>query len=172
VWEHAGTDDERFLYLPALGRVRRIAGEEKQQSFVGSDLSYEDIGGREFSDYTYRFADPEATWEGSEGRTYPAWRLESLAVDKQSAYPRTESIVRKDNFVVMSASVFNRRNQREKLYEVRRLEQIDSVWTAMDVVMRNELQKTRTELVVTKAGYNTGLTDTAFTRRALEQGQP
>ena len=172
VWEHPSADDERFLYLPALGRVRRIAGSEKQESFVGSDLSYEDIGGRELSDYTYRFADPEATWEGSGGRKYPAWRLESLAVDKQSAYPRTESIVRKDNFVVMSASVFNRRNQREKLYEVRRLEQIDSVWTAMDVVMRNDLQKTRTELVVTKAGYNTGLTDTAFTRRALEQGQP
>ena len=43
VWEHPGADDERFLYLPALGRVRRIAGQEKDESFVGSDLSYEDI---------------------------------------------------------------------------------------------------------------------------------
>jgi Outer membrane lipoprotein-sorting protein len=30
---------ERFLYVPALGRVRRIAGSEKQESFVGSDLT-------------------------------------------------------------------------------------------------------------------------------------
>ena len=44
VWEHPDADDERFLYLPALGRVRRIAGQEKDESFVGSDLSYEDIG--------------------------------------------------------------------------------------------------------------------------------
>ena len=36
VWEHPAADDERFLYLPALGRVRRIAGAEKQESFVGS----------------------------------------------------------------------------------------------------------------------------------------
>jgi hypothetical protein len=72
----------------------------------------------------------------------------------------------------VSASVFNRRDEREKLYEVRRLEQIDGVWTATDVVMRNELQKTRTEMVVTRARYNTGLTDAAFTRRALEQGEP
>ena len=46
VWEQPNADDERFLYLPSLGRVRRIAGSEAQESFVGSDLTYEDIGGR------------------------------------------------------------------------------------------------------------------------------
>ena len=30
VWEHPAADDERFLYLPSLGRVRRIAGSETQ----------------------------------------------------------------------------------------------------------------------------------------------
>src|SRR5918995_5907492 len=65
VWEHPTGDDERFLYLPSLGRVRRIAGSEAQESFVGSDFSYEDIGGREFDEYTYAFAGAEAeraTW--------------------------------------------------------------------------------------------------------------
>jgi Outer membrane lipoprotein-sorting protein len=172
VWEHPAADDERFLYLPALGRVRRIAGSEKQESFVGSDLSYEDIGGREFDDYTYRFVDQETSWIDADGRSHRVWRLESRAVDKQSAYPRTESLVRKDNFVVVGANVFNRRNEREKVFDVRRLEVIDGVWTATDMVMSNELQKTRTELVVTKARYNTGLTEAAFTRRVLEQGEP
>src|ERR687892_735419 len=73
VWEHPDADDERFLYLPALGRVRRIAGEEKQESFVGSDLSYEDIGGRDFADYTYAFAGPEASWTAPDGSKHPAW---------------------------------------------------------------------------------------------------
>ena len=59
VWEHPAGDDERFLYLPSLGRVRRIAGSEAQESFVGSDFSYEDIGGREFDDYTYALLDRE-----------------------------------------------------------------------------------------------------------------
>src|SRR5688572_30012973 len=36
VWEHPAGEDERFLFLPALGRVRRIAGQEKQESFAGS----------------------------------------------------------------------------------------------------------------------------------------
>lgn len=170
VWEHATSDDERFLYLPALGRVRRIAGSEKQESFVGSDLSYEDIGGREIDDYRYSFVQRDAVWSGPDGRSHPAWELESTAVAKDSHYPRTVSLVRKDNFVVVAGTLYNRRNEREKRYDVRRLEQIDGIWTALEVVMTNELQRTRTELVVGKAEYNIGLTEADFTRRMLEQG--
>ena len=169
VWEHDDAEDERFLYLPALGRVRRIAGSEKQESFVGSDLSYEDIGGREIDDYKYAFGQREATWSGPDGGTHPVWELESVAVAKDAVNPRTVSIVRKDNFVVVAATIYNRRNEREKRYEVQRLEQIDGIWTALDLVMVNELQRTRTELVVRKAQYNIGLTEADFTRRALEQ---
>jgi hypothetical protein len=168
VWEHPSAEDERFLYLPALGRVRRIAGDEKQESFVGSDLSYEDIGSRDITEYTYAFARRDATWQAPDGRSYSAWQLESRAKDTQTKYPRAVSTVLKDNFVAVAADVFNRRNEREKQYRVRRLEPIDGIWTVMDVVMTNELQETRTELAVKSAKYNVGLTEADFSRRALE----
>lgn len=168
VWEHPAAEDERFLYLPALGRVRRVAGAERQESFVGSDFSYEDIGGRELSDYTYAFANPDTSWTAPDGSTHAAWQLESRARDKDANHPRALSLVRKDNFVVVAAELFNRRNEREKRLDVRRLEQIKGIWTTLDVVMVNDLQRTRTELVVTKADYNVGLTEDAFSRRALE----
>jgi hypothetical protein len=169
VWEHPSAEDERFLYLPALGRVRRIAGSEKQESFVGSDLSYEDIGGRELDDYEYALPERNATWASPSGESHPAWRLESKSRDAQAMYPRVVSLVRKDNFVVVQADIYNRRNEAEKRYEVGDLRQIDGIWTAMAVSMANSVQRTRTELTVTSAQYNVGLTDSAFTRRALEQ---
>lgn len=169
VWEHPNAEDERFLYLPALGRVRRIAGEEKQESFVGSDLSYEDIGGRDIAEYTYAFAERDAAWQGPDGRSHPAWQLESRAKDAQAKYPRAVSTVLKDTFVVVAADVFNRRNEREKQYQVRRLERVAGIWTAMDVLMTNDLQNTRTELSVKSASYNVGLRESDFSRRALEQ---
>ncbi|MBD3246311.1 MAG: outer membrane lipoprotein-sorting protein [Candidatus Omnitrophica bacterium] len=46
VWKHVGSDDDRWLYLPALDLVRRIAASDKRSSFVGSDFTYEDISGR------------------------------------------------------------------------------------------------------------------------------
>ena len=170
VWEHPKAEDERFLYLPALGRVRRIAGAEKQDSFVGSDLTYEDIGGRELDDYTYAFVQRDAAWTAPDGRTHLAWQLESRTVDRQAIYPRTVSLVRKDNFVLVAADIYNRRDERTKRYEIRRLQQIDNVWTAMDVVMVNEGERTRTELTVTQARYNIGLSENDFSRRILEQG--
>lgn len=172
VWEHPTGADERFLYLPALGRVRRIVGAEAQESFVGSDLSYEDVGGPELDDYTYTFVERDASWTAPDGVGHPAWRIESRAVDQQAPFPRRVSLVRKDNAVVVAAEIDNRRGDREKRYEVRRLERVDGVWTTLDVVVVNDLQHTRTELVVNRARYNVGLSAADFTRRVLEQGAP
>lgn len=168
VWEHPAADDERFLFLPALGRVRRIAGAETQDSFVGSDLTYEDIGGRELEHYTYTLMTGPPTWTGPDGQPHPVWRLESRARSADAAYPRVTSVIRQDLLMVVSAEIFNRRDEREKSYEVRALRQVDGIWTATEVSMVNHLQRTRTELTVTAARYNLGLTSAAFTRRALE----
>jgi Outer membrane lipoprotein-sorting protein len=169
VWEHPGTDDERFLYLPALGRVRRISGAEKQESFVGSDLSYEDIGGRDIADYTYAFADPNATWTAPDGSTHPAWSLESRARDKNADYPRSVSLVRKDSFVIVHADIYDARNERAKVFDVKRLERVDGIWTVLSLAVVNERDRTRTELETTAIRYNIGLTDDDFSRRQLEQ---
>ena len=169
VWEHPDADDERFLYLPALGRVRRIAGAERQESFAGSDLSYEDIGGRNVAEYTYSFANPSATWTAPDGATLPAWQLESRAKDANAEFPRSTSLILKDRFVIAHADIYNQRDERAKVFDVRRLDRIDGIWTVLDLVVVNERQKTKTELVTTSIRYNVGLTDDDFTRRALEQ---
>lgn len=170
VWEHPDTDDERFLYLPALGRVRRIAGAEVQESFVGSDFTYEDIGGREFDEYTYRLLDENASWTPpSGGSARPAWRLESRRKDPFVRFPRVVSLIPRDSFVVVQAFIYNRRDEEQKQYTVRRLERVQGFWTPMESEMRDALDRTRTELVVDKAAYNVGLTEAAFSRRELER---
>ena len=195
VWEHPDADDERFLYLPSLGRVRRIAGAETQESFVGSDFTYEDIGGREFDEYTYAFAGPStdsgqgpstgsgqspstgsgqatnATWTPlSGGAPQPAWRLESRRKDTNAEFPRVVSLILKDSFVVVQADIFNRRNEKQKVYTVKRIERIEGIWTVMESEMTNDLEKTRTELVVESIDYNVGLKESDFARRELERG--
>ena len=168
VWEHPGADDERFLYLPALGRVRRIAGQEKDESFVGSDLSYEDIGGRDLADYAYAFTADDVSWTAPDGKRHPAWLLESKAKDANAQLPRSVSFVLKESFIITSADVFNRRNERVKHFEVKKLERVEGIWTALDLVMSNERDDTRTELTTTSIDYNVGLKEDDFSRRQLE----
>lgn len=174
VWEHPRSDDERFLFLPSLGRVRRIAGAEAQESFAGSDFTYEEIGGREFDDYTYAFAGADgenASWTPpSGGPPQPAWRLESRRKDQSAPFPREVSLVVKESFVVVHADIYNRRNERQKVYTVKQLEQIENIWTATNADMANAIERTRTELAVEAADYNVGLKESDFSRRELERG--
>lgn len=168
VWKHPNSEDERFLYLPSLGRVRRIAGSEAQESFVGSDFSYEDIGGRDLEDFTYALLDDNAAWASPDGTSRPAYRLESRRKDRSAEFPRVVSLVLKESFLVVGADVHNRRDEKQKVYSVSRLQQVQGIWTVMASAMTNALDKTRTDLAIGKIEYNTGLKEDAFTRRALE----
>lgn len=169
VWEHSASEDERFLFLPSLGRVRRIAGTETQESFVGSDFTYEDIGGREFDDYTYAILEENAAWSVPGGGPRPAWRLQSRHKGASAAFPRVVSLVLKDSFVVAQADIYNKRDEKQKVYTVRRLEQVKGIWTAMDAEMTNALEKSRTELTIDNVEYNVGLKESDFSRRELER---
>ncbi len=173
VWEHPDAADERFLYLPSLGRTRRIAASEAQESFVGSDFTYEDIGGREFDDYTYALLDEAAltTWTAADGSTHSIYRLESKPRDSDARYPRVVSLVRRDNFVVVGAEIFNRRGEVQKTFEVVRLDRVDGYWTTLEMKMSDQVQDTRTELVFEDVAYDVGLSPDAFTRRELERGR-
>jgi hypothetical protein len=77
--------------------------------------------------------------------------------------------VLKDNFVVVEAEVYNKRNEKQKLYTVRRLQQSEGIWTVMDSEMTNALEKSRTELTIDAVDYNVGLKESDFSRRELER---
>lgn len=173
VWEHSGADDERFLYLPSLGRVRRIAASEAQESFVGSDLTYEDIGGRQFEDYTYQLlqgGNVPASWTAPDGSTHPVYALESRSRDANARFPRVVSLVRKDNFIVVRAEIYNRRGEIQKTFEALRVAKAGAYWTTFEMRMRDALQRTRTELILDKVEYDVGLTSDDVSRRELERG--
>ena len=56
VWKHLKSEDDRWLYLPALDLVKRIASAEKRTSFAGSNFFYEDVSGRNINDDTHELA--------------------------------------------------------------------------------------------------------------------
>jgi hypothetical protein len=171
VWEQADADDERFLFLPSLGRVRRIAGSEAQESFAGSDFTYEDIGGREFEEYTYRLINaPAASWTAPDGSRHAVYQLESRSRDAGARFPRVVSLVRQDNFVVVRAEIHNKRDELQKTFEAVRVEKAGGYWTVLDMKMSDASQRTRTELVLEKVEYNVGLKPDDFSRRELERG--
>jgi hypothetical protein len=54
-YTHKVGDDDQWLYLPALKRVKRISSSNKSGSFMGSEFAYEDIANQEVEKYTYKW---------------------------------------------------------------------------------------------------------------------
>jgi len=170
IWKHLNAEAERFLFLPAMGRIRRIAGGEAQENFVGSDFSYEDIGGQDFDAYTYELLEGDGTTTDPSGATYKFYKLQSRARDASAPFPTTISYVDKESFVVRHAERLDRAGQRRKTYDVQKLAKVQGFWTALAATMATDRERTRTELVIDASQYNVGLTEDDFSRRALERG--
>lgn len=52
---HKGEDDDQWLYLPTIRRVKRISSSNKSSSFMGSEFSYEDLGSQEVDKYNFKW---------------------------------------------------------------------------------------------------------------------
>ena len=163
-WENDDREDDQFLFLPALGRVRRIVSSQKDRSFVNTDYSYEDLERRKVSDYAYRILRTEQLL----GR--PCWVLESRPItEKTSQYSRFNSWVAQDSFVPLKVEFFDKKNRHIKLFQAKELKQIDGIWTVTWSVMQDLESGHQTEIKVDEIKYNQGLSDELFTQRQLER---
>jgi len=165
VWEHSGKDDERFLFLPALGRTRRITSSEKTDSFAGTDFTYEDISGREFEDFTYRLLGDSTAASGE-----ACYILESTPVEGEFDYAKSVTMVDKESLLPMSSDYFDSKGRVSRRFRLIRKEKIDGIWTIMEMSMADLDNDHRTDIIITEVRYNAGVDDRMFTRRELERG--
>lgn len=165
VWRHKGKDDERWLYLPSLKMVRRIAAADKRGSFVGSDFVYEDVAGRDADQDNHTLIRSEKI------NDQDGFVVESVPKDPKSAeYSKKISWVRKDNFVVIKETYTDKQGKELKQFAVDKLEQIQGIWTILQMTMRNVQTGHYTIVTWDKVKYNTGLSDDNFTERYLRRG--
>ena len=81
-WTHKTSDDDQWLYLPSIKRVKRIISSNKSGSFMGSEFAYEDLGSAEVEKYKFKFLKDDLL----EGRKQ--WAIERVPVDERSGYSR------------------------------------------------------------------------------------
>lgn len=162
-------DDDMWLYMPALGKVRRIAGSAKQGNFMGSDLSYEDmeaLGSTGFkNDYIAKVTAEE---EGNNGRVY---QLELIPREGAGvAYSMLELIVDGSKWLPLEIKYYNQSGEVEKVLTTSGHEKIEGRWTATRMEMENVMEGSRTVLKVKEVSFNEEINDNIFTTRYLERG--
>jgi carbonic anhydrase/acetyltransferase-like protein (isoleucine patch superfamily) len=163
-FEVAEKDDEQFLYLPELGRDRRIVSSQRDGSFMGTDFSFEDMERRHFLKDEHRLLG-EAVVLGAS-----CWILESTTRDgEESQYGRRVTWVGKQSHLPLKGELYSRKGGRLlRRFEAKKIAQVDGVWTLMDVEMAHVERNHRTQWRVKKVTYNRNLSDRLFTRAYMK----
>ncbi len=169
-YDKASKDDDQWLYLPALKKVKRIPSSDKSSSFMGSDFSYFDMTDRNLQDFDYKLL------KETKVRGHAAWMIEATPrtkkVIKESGYKKTIAIVRKDNYVAVRAINFMR-NGKKKYLDTTKLHKQGGVWLPDEMTMTTKKgNKTihKTVLKFNNIKLNKNISDTMFTTRRLEKG--
>lgn len=165
-------DDDQWLYLPALGKTKRIASGDKSGSFMGSDFSYADMSSRPLDRYTFTIMDETRV------RDHEVWQIESVpnpAEIERTGYRRSILFVRKDNFVVVRGVHWENKGGITKYLDVKKLELIDGIWTGTEIHMTSRKGKEvrhRTVLYNRETQFDQVMEDKWFTMGQLERGIP
>ena len=174
-WDDPDTDDDSWLYLPSLQRVKRIATSDTSDSFLGSDFTYADINGLETSWYDYSFFNESEVVDGQDCWVIdivPKSEFQDKAEDA-TGYSRLRTWIRKDNFLQQRAQAWELRGNRIKYFNSSEIEQIDGIWTVkrMQVITtRNDRQEHASVLQVEDVSYNVDLGDEIFTTEYMQRG--
>ena len=159
--------DDMWLYLPALGKVKRIAGSAKQGAFMGSDLTYEDmesLGNTGFSnDY-----DVEKLSD-SEIEDKEIYHLSLIPTDNDISYSKLEIYVDKDLFLPLKIDYYNN-DELFKILKTFEHQEVNGYNIAMRMEMENIESGSKTILKISNVEFPEELEDEIFTIRNLERG--
>lgn len=172
-WSYPDKDDDQWLYLPELKRVRQISGSSRKQSFQGSDFSYDDLEiFDEIRDWTEEDAASKLLRDGETVDGVPCAVIELAPQGKNYEYSRFVLWLDRRDSTFRKIELYDRKDEALlKTLALSAFETIDGVPTAHRIEMANAKKGTRTILEVSEARYDRGLADEAFTERSLERGK-
>jgi outer membrane lipoprotein-sorting protein len=168
--EHSDKEDDIWVFLPALKKVRRLVASNKKDSFVGTDFSYGDVIGYKVSEWEQRLL-PEEAVDGK-----PCYVIESTPKDEtvktNSGYSKRKSWIRKDNFVTVQGELWDPSGRPVKTFAASDLKEVDpshGKWQPMRLEMANTQTGHKTVIRFENFKAGQGIKDEFFTTRYMEK---
>lgn len=163
---HKQDEDDQWLYLPALKRVKRIASDNKSGSYMGSEFAYEDIGSQEVEKYTYKYLRDEV-YEGQ-----PCFVMERYPVNKYSGYKRQIVWMDKAEYRPLKIDFYDRKDSLLKTLTFKGYKQyLRKHWRPDEMFMINHQTGKSTLLKWNNYKFRTGLTEADFTQDSLKRSR-
>ena len=152
-------DDDRWLYMPAIDNVRRIAAGDKRTSFVGSDFLYEDVSGRSLKEDTHELIDVN-------DRLFVVKNVPKQPDTVEFSYYNV-AIDRK-SFMPMKMEYYDKNGRLYRIIESKKIEKIQKFPTVVKSIVLDLKTGSRTVMEFSDVKYDIKLKD-IFTERYLRR---
>ena len=162
VYKNVGGSDERWLFVPSVKLVRKIAADDKRSSFVGSDFVYEDVSGRSVDQSSHEFVREEEL----NGRA--SYVVKSTPKDKvEFAYKLTW--IDKEHHLPMKEEYYGEGDALLRTFTIDGVENIGDIPTAMVRTMKDHNSGGHTVIKVSEAEYDIGIKENDFSERRMRR---
>lgn len=160
VHKYLEKDDDRWLYLPALDLVKRIAASDKRTSFVGSDFFYEDVSGRSLDEDEHQLIET----------TDSHYVVENHPKDPKSVEFNSYRVwVDKKTFLPVKAEYRDREGELYRRVEALKIEEIEGYPTVVESRVENLAGGGFTISKFSRIDYDVDLKESLFTERYLRR---
>ncbi len=154
-------DDKMYLYMPAFRKIRRIASHIKNESFMGTDFSYEDIAQTKYAeDYNAKVLEDKDNHYLLELSPKP---------DSDVDYSKLTMLVNKETFVYEKIEHYDKNDRLSKVLTVSKVKKVDDYWMPMSMEMHDVRKNHRTTMTFSEVQHDTGLKDNQFSQRYLKR---
>ncbi len=163
-YDEEGKDDDQWIYLPALKKIKRISSDSKGDYFMGSDFTYDDLGNRKPTDDTHKILRTEKV-NGLE-----CYVVESTPKDEDYMYSKTITWVVKDRWYGVKKEFYDEDGDLLKTLNIEKVQNIKGYWIIEKAVMNNVQTKHKTIMELKNVKINTGIPASKFTQRMMKRG--
>ncbi len=164
-FSHKSDSDDQWLFLPSIKRVKRISSSNKSGPFMGSELSYEDLGSQEVEKYTYKFLE-ESTLNGAKVAV-----VERYPVDPKSGYSKHIAYYNLDkSYRLEKVEYYDRKGALLKT-----MQHLDynffknKYWRPGELYVVNHQSNKETRLLFSNFDFEATITEEDFTQNSLKR---
>ena len=167
-YQALGKQTDQWLYLTALGKVKRIvSGSEKEPktgSFFGSEFNYEDMEEWVLEEFTYERLGQEV-FNGIDCTVIQALPTPEKAA--RSNYTKILFWVDTQRDITLKTLLFNRRGKACKRIYSLDIRRVDGIWLPFVTLVRNPIDQRQSIFTYQAVVLNRPVDDTLLTRRSL-----
>ncbi|WP_319408025.1 outer membrane lipoprotein-sorting protein [uncultured Desulfosarcina sp.] len=159
--ETHGPDNDQYLFVPAIGRPRQIASQDRQNNFEDTDLTNEDLGGIKLDDYTYKRGS-DATLAGQ-----ACFKVTAVAKAEGARFPKRIAWFDQKTFIPLQIKVYNRDNKLQRVIVAGDVRPVGVIHLPFKTVAKDLLEDHTTILEVVQAEVDSGIDGLDFDKEKM-----